>query len=819
MEEYIIKKNQTKPDAIDYQKLREYGLDYIASLGNKFWSDYNIHDPGITTLELLCYALTDLGYRTSFDIKDILTPPGGKRPDMDNSFIPAHEILSCHPLTISDYRKWMLEHIPCIRNIWFEKYNQMTPIPMKGFYRIIVDMESADVLKNYRSTFGRERNGRYATKEEYEKYIYSYCKHYIRNMFLKIRNLCEDVQDVLILNSVEVGICANIEIKSDCKYEPIIQEVEKRMNNYINPAIPLYTLTEMLEKDKPVEEIYQGYVPKLGFIDRDEMEQFENMEQLNISDAINLIMGIDGVINVRHLHYVVKDCDCKKVSITNYGSVKLKSTKKYAFRYHKCGSDETVNNSLNQYVITRGLLSFKPIFKPEENNSENSRPTEILNVELPLPTGKNRELDHYISIQDEFPKTYKIGKEGVADSETDVRKAQRLQFKAYLLFFDQLLADYLAQLNAVKDLYSWKEEKDETYLFKNLSDEEIADFSKVFSGYEANKNKGLQKYEDVIDSDAVKLDRKNRFLNHLIARFNEEFVDYSILKIMNNELEIEENEQDKMSDFDEKELIKDKSAFLRNYTSISRDRSHAFDYTEPFFDDSVFINRDINVCGLEAALYGKLGIDLKFLKKRLTPNIISKAGKIIFVDNRNGNYNNHFGLRVYEHIVMRPLPNYVSEETFLKLTVDIDQSEIVSDPYSMQITIAVPGWLTISENPEFRKFVEKVIRMEIPAHIAAKICWLNPYQMYMLEKKYSDFLNVLAQESYPKKDQAWQQKHRDSLIELVKVFSTLRSIYPLTQLYSDDSRQFINSTILNHSILGGDHHEGVWEFKSNTETT
>jgi hypothetical protein len=167
---------------------------------------------------------------------------------------------------------------------------------------------------------------------------------------------------------------------------------------------------------------------------------------------------------------------------------------------------------------------------------------------------------------------------------------------------------------------------------------------------------------------------------------------------------------------------------------------------------------------------------------------------------------------------MRPLPGNINENTFLKLTVDIDRPEIVEDPYSMYITIAVPGWLNISGNLEFRKFVEKIIRMEIPAHIAAKICWLNPYQMYTLETKYANFLQVLSKEPFPEKDPVWEQKHRDALIELVKVFSTLRSIYPPTQLYSGISRKLVNSTILNYSILGGDETEGLWEFNSDNET-
>src|SRR5687768_14758168 len=56
----------------NYAFLRAEGIRYIEKLSNKLWTDYNTHDPGIAIMELLCYAITDLGYRTSFRLEDIL---------------------------------------------------------------------------------------------------------------------------------------------------------------------------------------------------------------------------------------------------------------------------------------------------------------------------------------------------------------------------------------------------------------------------------------------------------------------------------------------------------------------------------------------------------------------------------------------------------------------------------------------------------------------------------------------------------------------------------------------------------------------------
>ncbi|MGZ4117650.1 MAG: hypothetical protein ACXVPY_09220, partial [Bacteroidia bacterium] len=66
--------SRTPPDfqSMQYDLLRSEGLRHIQELAGKIWTDYNLSDPGISILEVLSYAITDLGYRTNYQIKDIL---------------------------------------------------------------------------------------------------------------------------------------------------------------------------------------------------------------------------------------------------------------------------------------------------------------------------------------------------------------------------------------------------------------------------------------------------------------------------------------------------------------------------------------------------------------------------------------------------------------------------------------------------------------------------------------------------------------------------------------------------------------------------
>ena len=59
---------------MDFARLRQEGIQSLERLAGTIWTDYNTHDPGITILEVLCYGITDLSYRLSFEMKDVVVP-------------------------------------------------------------------------------------------------------------------------------------------------------------------------------------------------------------------------------------------------------------------------------------------------------------------------------------------------------------------------------------------------------------------------------------------------------------------------------------------------------------------------------------------------------------------------------------------------------------------------------------------------------------------------------------------------------------------------------------------------------------------------
>ena len=96
---------------LDWSGLVEEGRATLAAMSDGRWTDFNAHDPGITILELVAYALTDLGYRAGHPMSDLVA---GSAPLLG----PA-ESLTTRAVTVADIRRLGLD-VMGVRNVWIE---------------------------------------------------------------------------------------------------------------------------------------------------------------------------------------------------------------------------------------------------------------------------------------------------------------------------------------------------------------------------------------------------------------------------------------------------------------------------------------------------------------------------------------------------------------------------------------------------------------------------------------------------------------------------------------------------------------------------
>ncbi len=1013
-----IQKTQSLNNSSNYELLRQKGLEYIEKLGSRLWTDYNIHDPGITMLEALSYALTDLGFRTSLDIKDLLALPLAETADADGQFASdkrqalytASNILTVNPWTTDDFRK-LLINIDGIKNGWLNckkcacddiyLYANCTKsilqytttnhqVIVRGLYDILLDFEEEEKSGNlnsgkikYNFSF---KNGTQLANANIEMRLPSWAKleenkaayKKFRNpeseitdvavpfisasipvianiptspeqvldnalrkpVFAKVevtfkpdknlaatevlvfdavpmniwfrsseerralvlsdlnkaiidktaagifpkylekikiadtviaetiqelhdhRNLAEDYCTIKAIEVEDIAICADMELEPSADIEAVLAEAYYRIDQYMSPDIKFYSLQQLLDAGKPVDEIFEGPALSNGFIDNDELADASLRTMLYASDVINLVMDIPGVKSIKNFVFAKYDDNgniietqswSMSVSFNHQPRLYVEGTKVLVFK-----------NGLPFLADANELSDTLQVVKGQHTQPKFS----VLENDLPVPHGTYYDLQSYYAVQNSLPSTYGVGVDGLSESATGLRKAQAKQLKAYLLFFEQLLVNYLGQLANIKELFAVDNTVTQTYFSRLLEADEVEGLSGLYNGINAA---GLQA---LIENRDTFLDRRNRFLDHLLARFAETFNDYALMLYSYTD--------DK--DIADSQLIENKISFLQQFPTLSRDRAKSFNYKKP----EMVCNSE-NVAGLVnrirlllgygksysgyAELYEEKDIDGKLYERRwrlvdenkkiylssstryvdddlaiaeqktwneldnvflyitdpnhykikkrkaFVLNLVDDTGEVIATRKQ------HFKTKeeaetareeiiafaqkllvtekifIVEHLLLRPrnIPGiqFPDGDPLLSVCLDAGCSDCDErDPYSFRITVVLNGEDGLAnKGMEFRRFAEQTIRMETPAHLGLKICWVSKKELEEFSQLYCSWLAELAR---PEPDAATLHSRLDALL---KVFTNLNNVYPQATLHdcidgNDDNRVFLGHTAI-----------------------
>lgn len=551
--------------AFNSELLYEDGLKIIQQLTGGFWTDYNTHDPGVTILEYLCDAIVELNSRADADIEDHLY---NKATDK-KIFYDSSEILSCNALTISDYRKLVLDELPEVKNVWFFPTDSLEN-SLNGLYKVYVDIHD-DI----------------ETDEIQQKITNG-----IQDIFCANRNICEDIDEIVIVDTLPIHIKADIEIKRMDEVESILAQILFNINEYFNPTVSFHSLKEMLEKGYNLDEIYNGPLLKHGFIRQEEL--IPKTERILISEVIKIIMQIEGVASVKDLYLLIDN----KVH-DNQVEVGKMLIPVLIFNAEL----EQGGNQINFFkgdVIYNSLDLILTKRKYNELESAHKRVYRQNEERVEIPKGRPLDIQQYSSIQYLFPQVYGIGEEGVPNGADELRKAQAKQLKGYLLLFEQLLTNHLAQLAHVKDLFSTTNGIQQTYFHQTLDAVPAVEplYRKSGGDFIANGVEGETKipldYQDGLGK-LVKtrdhfIDRRNRMLDFLLAIHGEDYMRYATSQ---------KNYYFRSKDY-KRYLIKNKSRFFEHLVKMNQHRSKAFDYRKEIVGTE-------NVPGLETKINILLG--------------------------------------------------------------------------------------------------------------------------------------------------------------------------------------------------------------------
>ena len=889
-----IPKKVASKDDLDFFYLREKGIEYIEELGSKIWTDYNAHDPGITILEMVSYAITDLGMRIDLPVENLLASDDPEK-GIDKQFYKASDVLPSSPVTALDYRKLFID-IDGVKNCWLA-------IHKKSVYANCNEDVLSYNIKDFEGVTQSKKKefqlkGLYDLYVDYEELTeqgIDQVKAEIRKVYNANRNLCEDLVDIKPVSKIPIKICADINVEKNADEEMVHALVLRAIEAYFSTTVNFYSLKQMLDRGYTSLEIFDGPVLNNGFIDTKELIEADLRSEIRLSDIMSIIMDVPGIQKIKDisLGYCGEGKDDGNewiICLNPYEKPNL--CDKSVFNYNKGLLPLNVNQTkVDEYLeeLKEEDLELKQIASEDK--------------ELEIPRGKYLKTNAYTTIQNDFPDTYGISQIGLPARATVARKSQAKQLKAYLLFFDQILAGYFKHLGEVKELLSVSGTHNKTYFAQAVKD--LRGIEDLVSDYEMGNDELLtnQLYEQLDNN----IERRNKILDHLLARFAERFSEYTfIMKAI-------------YATATDEVVLRNKEDFLKDYKIVSKNRGKAFNYykqpssnlwntsnvsgvqkriarllgvknynrrslsdsyvqiytlknsddqkvyrwrirnknnaivlsgTEEYFDLSA-ANREMYFAVLQTIQTREFKVKQAF-EDTVTDHIemdniqvhISDSGKYSY-DIINPEITSHNdpdriiakrftyydtqeevkesildlikffkedfteeGMFIVEHILLRPDVNQtdVNPNTFLPICTDGCTNCEPIDPYSFRVSIVLPGYTLRFSNTDFRNYMERIIKEELPAHILPKICWVGyrendlenqeDNELLQFEKAYKNYL--------VKKTNLYQEQPEPQLIKLIEALSDLNNVYPTGRLFDcdDENEELYGKIILGKTNLG-----------------
>ncbi|MBK7936671.1 MAG: hypothetical protein IPJ82_06085 [Lewinellaceae bacterium] len=941
----IAKRPALKP-AEDYYLLRREGIGFIEQMGSRFWTDYNLHDPGITILEALCYAISDLGYRLGWDIKDLLAPADPNQ-DTHQAFFTAREILTVNPWTTDDFRRLLID-LEGVRNAWLfckdcacelhwyawcDDDNQLvldykTPatqlrrrsniakVAPHGLYEVLLeleaDAESGDLNdRKVEKTIMVDNDGDYvpvtielrfpfwdlldetryrtfldnqntldgvqvlyvtrtksATSDVPNDILWSlrrevfyvtleatinpgnqkilfedvpmrfFCSDsartttllgdikaalsdhgstgpvwQYRNKLRKIekqvaeakaslhahRNLDEEYCSVQCVGVEDVAVCCDVEVAPDADIERVQAQIWLEIEQYFNPAVSFYSLQDLLDEGMPVEDIFQGPALDNGFIKQNELQAAGLKNELRVSDILNRLMDIEGVVAVNNLLLTKYDGEGFPIKGAADLHAPTPNLQKISAQWTLAVTplhQPRLYYNLSRFLFYKNGLPFLPRTDEARDTliqlrGETERPKikDAIN-DLPVPQGQFRNPGDYYPVQYSLPLTYGIGIEGLPSGASAMRRARAKQLKAFLMPFEQILVNALTQVTHTADLFSLDPAVQRSYFTRLIDNSLIEGANDLFN------NLAAARLSDLIESETQFFERRNRFLDHLLARFGEQFREYAMLltNLQGQKVALED-------------LVNDKIAFLKAYPAISHDRARAFNHTfrhprdysnvpglqrrvgkllgqtELLFTWDIQKNNNTGQYTMNYVLQDELSLHVfsgvyplaalpagreeaeylgtsKFELSRvifsLMPQIsaysaipagakfkiaLKTPGGVVLLTyprlfdttiqamdfaraKLTGLLSDEQRMILVEHLLLRP--KFPGDALWPVCSNGPCGACGDEDPYSFRLTFVMPGWTApYNTNLDMRRFAERVIRQETPAHLLPKICWIG----------------------------------------------------------------------------------------------
>lgn len=794
-----IDKSKTDPKQLGYDDLRRKGIAMVQALAGERWTDFNAHDPGVTILEQLCYALTESIYKSTFPIADYLTGPDGRIDYQKQAIYLPEQIFPCRPVTLDDLRKTIFDAVPEVDDVHLAP-NTQNGLP--GLYTIRVRL----------ATGASENRDKLDQRQLLDR---------IRQIYCDNRNLCEDVDAVEIVHPKDCRLEGTIEVDGHRDPAEMLAQIYYRCSQLIAPGIKVTAYETALKKGLSLDTLLTGPMIRCGHIASEVLSS--PSRPVTVPDIHTAIRSVEGVTSIYNLR-LLDETNTPMTALPPRHSGEFFDL---VIPDHRKQIQLTLVKRTKIYPVSITSL-IKQYHRLEFNNRGYKNLQQDISALFHLPPAEHRPLEAYTSVQHHFPRVYGINRGGVPTSDGPRRMAQARQLKGYLLLFDQIMADFNSQLANIRRLFSTDKHLQSTYFHKTLDESSVPGCNALQAvASDARESKLaflIKRYDDACD-------RRSRLLDVMLAMYGEQFTQ-KYLRHFHHYIP-----SSKMP----KTVLNNKIRLLKHLPSVSRNRSGGLNYRHMAWENNgtAGFERKVRILlglpnlknrPLTAALAAhglKLVSDTRFRqmiegglelahvdmtdikvaptdgfhevppeasKAHITPDRIERLNQSVMLLQRQVINATFFRQGVSSHqykigpltfhddvqVIFKPfddeqwcyLATYADRleavqaaNDFSRLLLHLNihseglhvvehillrplsaaghmDVEIPDNFFSFRISVLLPSWTARFHDPAFRRHAEDTIRINCPAHVVGNIYWLDYNQMHTFEMIYRKWLKA-----------------------------------------------------------------------------
>ncbi len=772
----FIRRRPKDEGPLGFWSLRSEGIAGVQALSGERWTDYNLHDPGVTILEQLCYALTGLVYRADFPVADQLAGADGQLDFAALALHPADVAFPCRPTTARDYRQLLLDGVERAIDASVEPAGADEGAP-RGVWRAQLRLAHG----------AHDESGRME-------------RDAIR-LLRANRNLGEDFEAEAA--RVEPRWCelqAEIEIGGPRDAADVLAEVYLFCERWIEAAEPLAGLAALRAAGATLEEAFDRPPVRRGVA----AGPGGRGQRLFIADLMAGLEAVEGVHGVRSLALSVQG-HVHRDSVQRQGSGWA-----LRLRVPEAGA------AAGQIVLTRRGSTVQPDPLRVHTRYLDMLAAERSNQAVPAgsfigprPRGVHRAPGPHPALQDLFPAVYGINHFGLEPGARRHDQAMAWQLKGYLALFDQVLAHAGEQLAHVRELFTVHGEARQTYWWRMLGEASIPGITHELYTQDAQRIERLV-YHGHDDYE----ERKGRLADYLLSLHGESHPQSTLRQFPGPYTPAEL----------ESVLFPSKVARLSDSVRVRRDRAAAFDDSRPSWgepDNESGLQRRVGLLlafrqthtrslveavqrkGLEptastsgehrerpanwqrlalpaAASAGPVPRLGAFAQRQVSEaalragaaadryGVVPRTGggvQLFLGPDEHGAFwrLGHFedeaaaareaaqlragllrmdeeaqGLFVVEHLLLRPIGDSAAHQQLR------DQGVLDDAALDLRLSVVLPAWPVRCREPNFRELAAETVLLNTPAHLQARCLWLEWDALRDFERRLRHWLQARA---------------------------------------------------------------------------